>query len=111
MTNMPFVKLVSEHRGGDLESACSEKMRAVIDAIREFGGKGELTLKLGFSMTEYGMLEVKADLKAKAPEPKLKSSAFFLTAEGDLVRHDPRQTDIEDMPGVKRLRPAPAAAE
>lgn len=108
MTNMPFMQLITEHRNGDTEKAVSEKLRELIDGLRAYGGKGKLTLDLAFQLTEYGMLEVKAEVKAKIPEEKLKPSAFYITADGLLSRRDPNQTDIEDMEGVRR-QPRPSS--
>ena len=116
MTNLPFVQLITEHRNGDTEKAVSAKLLELIGALRAFGGKGRLTLDLNFSLTDYGMLEVKAEVKAKIPEEKLKPSAFYITPDGLLSRRDPNQTDLEDIDGVRRQpRGAPpvrlAAAE
>lgn len=102
MTNMPFVKLVTEHRGGDLEARCSDKLTELLEGLRDYGGKGELNLKLKFKQNKYGQVEVDADVKAKIPEPDVKGSVFFLTEDGELTRRDPNQADIEDVPGVKR---------
>lgn len=104
--NMAFARLITEHRGGDLELAASEKLRLIIAALREYGGKGELTVKLKLSLTPHGMIEIEPTITAKAPEPDLKPSVFYLTENGELSRRDPGQMDIEDVLGVKRIRPA-----
>lgn len=102
MTNMPFVELLTVHRGGELEAACSEKLDEIGAAMRDHGGKASLTLKLDFKKTKHGHIEVDAKVTAKIPEPELRPSIFFMTEDGRFSRRDPSQTDIEDIPGVRR---------
>ena len=102
MTNMPFATLVTDFRGGELERACSEKLDLIAEALRDNGGKASLTLKLDFKKTKHGHIEVDAKTTAKIPEPEIRPSIFFMTDDGRFTRRDPDQTDIEDIPGVRR---------
>ena len=102
MTNMPFVQLMTELRRGDVEAEASEKLRELCRAVAELGGKGRLTLSIDIQRTEHGHVEVKADVALKVPKRKAKAGIFYLTQDGALSRRDPGQTDIEDIPGVKR---------
>lgn len=109
MTNMPFSKLLTEFRGGELEESCSEKLAGIGEALRDLGGKASLTLKLDFKMTKHGHIEIDAKVTAKKPEPEIRPSIFFMTDDGVFTRRDPSQTDIEDLPGVRRTL-APVSA-
>ncbi|MBY0423056.1 MAG: hypothetical protein K2Q06_12190 [Parvularculaceae bacterium] len=102
MTNMPFVKMLTELRGGEIEALASARLAEALAALAERGGEATLTLKLKIKRTEHGHIEVKPDLAVKVPEPKLKTAIFWLTEDGRLSRRDPGQADIEDVPGVKR---------
>lgn len=102
MTNMPFVKMLTELRGGEIEALASEKMREMLAAIAEHGGKGTLAVSFEVSRTEHGHIEVKPKVKMTKPEPAMRKGIFWMTEDGELTRRDPNQADIEDLPGVKR---------
>ena len=102
MTNLPFIQLITEHRQGDLEADLSRRLLEVLEGIREYGGKGKLTLSLGFSLDKHGMVSVDAKTDHKAPEKGVKPAVYWLTDDLTLTRSDPRQRDLEDIDGVRQ---------
>lgn len=104
MTNMPFVKLVTEIRGGKLEEHLSEKVRQVLQGMQEHGGKGKLVLTLDFVPNKYGQVEVKGKVKAEVPDRAIAPGIYWLDDDASLVSRDPSQRDIEDIPGVARMK-------
>lgn len=102
MTNMPFAKMLTEYRRGELEADLSRRLDAVLEALAEHGGKGEVSLKIRLQKTKHGALDVTATPSHRIPEPKMAPALFFQDADGNLVRNDPNQMDIEDQPGVRR---------
>lgn len=102
MTNLPFLKLIGEHRGGDLEAHCSAHLRVLLESLALYGGAGTLDLKLKFTLNKFGQVEVAAKVASKPPRQEPKPSIFYLTDSGELSRRDPAQADIEDIPGVRR---------
>lgn len=106
MTNMPFVKMITEFRRGELEADLSARLVEVLEGLRDHGGAGEVSLALKIKRDKHGMVVVDAKVKSVVPRRAVGSSAYFMTADGELTRSDPNQTDIEDVPGVAP-RPGP----
>lgn len=108
MTNMPFVKLLAEMRGGQVEAQASEKLTEILEAINEYGGAGKLTLTFSFKTNKYGQVEVTGKVKSDKPERAIAPGFYWLDADAALVTRDPNQPDFEDLPGVSRIRGASA---
>ena len=90
----PFIDTLRDIEAGGLLDELSETQHSLVDAIRQTGKGGELTIKLTYKPDGSGQMTIKADVKAKEPILARGTSLFFLTPEGNLTRRDPRQQDL-----------------
>ena len=83
-------------RGAPVEEA-SEALARVVQAVDETGKSGEVTIKLTVKPAKHGGPEktIICDVKAKEPIADIAPAVFFSNAEGDLLRSDPAQTDMD----------------
>lgn len=99
-----FLELIQSFRRGELLTEGDTKLSELIEAIRDTGGSGTLSLKLNFKTNKAGQLECVPDLSIKKPTRALGTGIFFATDDGRLTRRDPNQMDIEDE--IERRRTA-----
>lgn len=93
-----FLAAISQQRGGDLAADCNDKMREVVEAIRETGKAGSLTLTLKFKPVEEGdgtAVKVNDTISVKIPQPSLGVCIFYTNDTGGLQRADPRQREFK----------------
>lgn len=106
--NLNFVGLLSSHRRGELVHEADDLLAEMVAAITEYGGVGELTLKLKVKRNEAEQLEIQPLLTMKKPRRALGMGIFYSSDDGKLSRRDPRQgdliDDLEDMRETRRLR-------
>lgn len=90
----PFAAVLQEIGKGAAHTRLSEALADLTVAVTETQKKGTLTLTLTVEPTK-GMenLTVSANCKVTLPTEQ-QASIFFATDEGQLVRHDPRQTEV-----------------
>lgn len=99
-----FHSLITRLEGGALneeltelvQKACSE----IADACADRGGthSASVSLKLNFSMNyKDKIVEITADVSDKMPKaPRGRGGMFFIDAEGNLTRENPRQLTLDD---------------
>lgn len=100
----PFGQFLHEQRNGLLHDELSEGLAAVVAQCVETGKKGALTLKVEVKPTQDGVtLLVVDDVKLNLPKHDAKPSLFFFDDDGNLLRKDPRQTELNlrELPGGK----------
>lgn len=106
--DLNFVGLLSSHRRGELVREADDLLAEMIAAINEYGGSGELTLKLKVKRNDAEQLEVQPALNMKKPRRTLGMGIFYTSEEGKLSRRDPRQDDflddLDDHREQRRLR-------
>lgn len=98
-----FPRVISELRGGLVALNASQQLEEVINAVQASGKAGKLTLELTLKPVGLGNREmhVSATVKAKAPaNPDLEERSIFFAENGQLLRHDPRQTQLYGGPQV-----------
>ncbi len=99
MTN--FVETLALIRDGQLVIQATDELQDVITAVVEHGKKGSLTLKLMIEPNGDNAVTITSEVKATVPKPGVGKAIFFADQGGNLSRRDPRQRDIDDIPGVK----------
>jgi hypothetical protein len=107
----PFAAVLQELARGSVHDELSTKLHALVDAVREHGVKGTLTLTLTVAPIAKGdvsVLTVGGAVTSKPPTAA-QTSAFFVTSAGNLSRRDPRQIEIP-MP-VRGVDDTPKAAQ
>lgn len=93
---LTFMELIQSFRRGELLDQADQRLVEVIDAIRDTGGDGCLTITLPFKMNKAGQIECTPDLKAKVPRRALSTGIFYANDDGRLTRRDPNQMDMMD---------------
>lgn len=101
----PFASFLQEQSGGQLHDELSTKLHDLIEAIRETGKAGSLSLKIDIKPiagTDGRTLTVTDTVAAKLPKTERPKSIFFATDDGNLSRTDPRQPVIT---GLREVEP------
>lgn len=90
------VTLCELQNGGFMIEASQEFTR-LIQAVRQTGKKGSITLTLNLKKVSRGdtpALEVQGDIKVKVPTAERSAALYFATDENLLVHNDPRQAKL-----------------
>lgn len=101
---MNFIALLQSMRRGEILAEGDSHLTKVVEAIREHGGKGSITLSLALKMNKAGQIEITPDLKSQAPRRALSTGIFFADDDGNLTRRDPNQADWVDDINARRTR-------
>jgi len=91
-----FLEFIQGFRRGELLETGDQKMTELVEAIRETGNGGSLTLKVGIKVNKAGQLEIVPDITIKKPTRSMGTGIYFATDDGRLTRRDPNQMDFED---------------
>lgn len=86
--------VLQTHRRGEILKEADAALTDVIDAIRQHGGKGKLTLTLNFKLEKGDQISLTPDLKTEKPRRAMSTGIFFATDDGQLTRTDPNQGDL-----------------
>ena len=95
-----FTDVLRELRFGEALDELSEEFNKLVTAVESTGKAGGITITLKLKPSSAGAIEVTDSVKATVPTLSKGSSLFFATPEGNLVRNNPRQTDL---PGLKEV--------
>jgi len=93
-----FLEVVASHRSGDIMPELDEKLTEVLQAVRETGKEGALTLTLKirpYSKNKIETVLIEDEIKSKIPELTKGGSIFFATEDNELHLNDPRQQTLE----------------
>lgn len=91
-----LMALLQNQRRGELLAEASEKLTAIVEAVRDTGKSGKLTVTFTIKPddTARNTFAVSDDVAAKVPTFARGKSLFFANHQGRLVREDPRQHPI-----------------
>lgn len=99
----PFAAFVQEQRNGGLHGELSEAMAALVTAVDEHRKAGTLVLTVKITPNSDGQTVTVTDkLKLTLPEGDRGAAIFFVDADGNLSRRNPRQMEIEPLREVDR---------
>lgn len=90
----PFVEWLGAHKKGEVDSELTYHLREVIEAVRETGKDGTVTLTLKVKRKGERQVTVIEDVKFKLPMHDRSESIYFVDADTNLTRDDPAQTVI-----------------
>ena len=97
----PFNQILPElSRGATLERL-TEALGQVTEAVEKTGQAGSLTLKLNMKSNGDGSVMIEEQISAKVPDADRGKTLFFVTADNDLSRRDPRQPDLPHIHAVE----------
>lgn len=91
-----FSDVMAELAHGDVNGLASERLAELTNAVEETGGKGKLVITIDVKK-QNKMVIVSAAMKMSKPESALDETMFFVDAEGNLTREDPRQLTFRDV--------------
>lgn len=93
------VGVIRQVRKGELAFELDQEIEALVQAVKETGKGGDITLKLTVKPLKAGSktLDVGGTVKSKLPVKPHDASIFYATADNKLVRNDPDQMRF---PGV-----------
>lgn len=94
----PFSQQLSHLSRGTLDFEMTEKLARLVKAVRETGRKGSITLKITvakLNARDENALKLIPDVKITVPEMGAYESVLYSTADGDLLRDDPRQKKLD----------------
>jgi len=92
------VELIRDHDKGNFACAVTRDLATVIEAVREHGGKGKLTITVSVELVKaFGprSMQVTMDHDVKKPKPERKAEFRFATDDNRLVKNDPDQLEFE----------------
>ncbi|WP_186390478.1 hypothetical protein [Citrobacter freundii] len=105
----PFSQQLAYINKGTLDAELTEALAEVIKAVRETGKKGAVTLTLNCGMLntrDENTMKVTPKVSRTIPELDRADTIMFATADGDLLRDDPSQTQLD----LKVIEPTPQTA-
>ncbi len=94
----PFSQQIAYINKGTLDAELTEALAEVIKSVRETGKKGAVTLTLNVSMLntrDENAVKVTPAVKTSKPELDKADTIMFSTANGDLLRDDPDQVQMD----------------
>lgn len=72
-----------------------EAVKVIVERVLSTQNKGAVQIKLGFEYdNQTEAMRISAEIKETMPKEPKKASLFFVTPEGNLSRHNPRQPDM-----------------
>ena len=80
--------------GGTTVVELNEALSAVVQAVRETGKVGSLSLSLKVKPNGAAGVIVEDEIKVRVPQVPRGETVFFATGDGSLVRSDPRQAEL-----------------
>jgi len=86
---------VSHLRAGATQEELSNKLAEAVCMARETGKQAEVTLKLIVKPVGDGQYELRDKVATKIPEHQRGMTLMFGTPDGNLMRDDPRQRNLE----------------
>ena len=92
---MSFIATLQNIRDGALVAQLTENLQDVVEAVSEHRKVGKLVITLTIKPNGDEAVTVSPSVKATKPEASVGDAMFFVS-EGNLVRRNPRQMDIED---------------
>ena len=101
---LSFLEFLQTFRRGELLSEGNNLLSELMAALRDTGGKGDLTVKLSFKVNDAGQIECVPQLSCNKPRKPLGTGIYFVTEDGGLTRRDPAQDDFLDELDARRER-------
>lgn len=105
----PFSQQLAFMQQGCLDADMAERLANVVKAVVETGKQGSVSLQLKVAVrrTKSGeQIQITPVASHKAPESPLGDTIMFPTADGDLLRDDPNQRNLD----LKTVHTQPTAA-
>ena len=98
-----FAAVLAQHNKGAALDEASKKLTEIIEAVRNTGKTGSITVKLTITRSNDNkrMLKIDDDVKAVVPKEK-RRSLWFPDDNNQLHRNDPTQHELMTVSEVKQ---------
>lgn len=93
-----FSDQVSKMNKGSLDIELTEALAELVKQVRATHKKGSISLSLNvqpLSQSDEDVLKITPEIKTNLPKMPQPQSIFWSTADGDMLRNDPTQTELE----------------
>ncbi|WP_037616348.1 hypothetical protein [Streptomyces aureus] len=95
----PVAAFLGSHLNGRTDEELSREFHQLLDAVRAHGKKGQMVITIVVDPPANGVesapMPIGVESTVKAPKPTPVKSLYFLDDEGNPVREDPRQMQID----------------
>lgn len=95
----PVAAFLASHLNGRTDEELSSEFHQLLDAVRAHGKKGSMTITIVVDPPANGVesapMPIGVESAVKAPKPTPVKSLYFLDDDGQPVREDPRQTQLD----------------
>lgn len=94
----PFSQQLNFLNRGSIDVELTEELAKVVQAVRETGRSGSITLTISVQMLNKrneDTMRLIPDIKSKLPKLERGETIMFSTADGDLLREDPVQMAMQ----------------
>ena len=110
MDNTPLSQHISFLNKGLFDDEATEELTKLVKAVRETGKKGTLVIELNIGMfdkTTDDAVTITPSVKVKLPKAESRKNVFWSTYDGDLLRSDPdqQQLDLKQVPMTPKQPP------
>ncbi|MEU6168052.1 hypothetical protein [Streptomyces tanashiensis] len=108
----PVAAFLASHLSGRTDEELSREFHQLLDAVRAHGKKGTLTITIVVDPPANGVesapMPIGVESTVKAPKPTPVKNLYFLDADGQPVREDPRQLamDFRSAPSTQTFKDA-----
>lgn len=96
--NTPFSAQIAYFNKGTLNNELTEALATLVKKVRETGKKGSVTLTITCSMLntrDENAMKITPAVKTVIPELDRAETIMFSTHDGDLLRDDPDQVQMD----------------
>ena len=87
----PFTEVLGDLEGGSVADDLSVELADLTSQVMAVGKAGTLTLVVHVTPNGANSVEVRAEIKQKAPEPPRERTILFVGDDGSMIRQNPRQ--------------------
>lgn len=103
-----FDSMARHQRRGAFLTDISEAVQQCVMSVRERHEPASLTITLKFdpATADADAISVRDEVKVKLPAPKKANTLFFSTEQGQLVRDNPKQAEM-DLKVLETAEPEP----
>lgn len=91
---MNVTDIIDQMSAGMARNRLEEALAEVIEAVKETGKKGEVTLKISLKMNDALTVTASPVVKTTLPTSDLGATTFYVDGQNKLSRRDPRQRDL-----------------
>lgn len=107
-----FLTTLAALEFGNLVPEASEKLAKLVSRVVTTGKKGKITISLEIAPGKgnSGQVKIESEITIKEPKPEKGESIFFGTVQGQLLRRDPRQKELDFSGDLPKPVSFPAAS-